>query len=180
MVKINKTLWKLFFVIIFPYLILFTVYLMFFGHNIIEKVFFNNGFYLILALIFFYVIALISAFVFFIKNILSKKYSENILKINMIIKILHIPAYILIFLMGVISFITIFTIGFSIAFIILDMLTIFMTGLIGLSGIIIGFKEKKISIKNAIIFSIFQFIFCIDVFSSIIIYKKIKKEKMDN
>jgi len=93
----------------------------------------------------------------------------------MIIKIVHIPAYIILFFFGLLTTLTIFTFPFAIAFIIFDNLTIFMSGIIGLSGLIRSFIEKKVSIKKVILYGLFQFIFCIDVISSIIIYRKVKK-----
>ena len=59
--------------------------------------------------------------------------------------------------------------------IIIDGLTIFLSGLIGLGGVIRAFSDKKITLKKAIIHCILQFVFCVDIISAIIIYKEIKK-----
>lgn len=58
--------------------------------------------------------------------------------------------------------------------IIMACLTIFMSGLIGLAGVIRTAIEKKLSTKEAIIHGVLQFIFCGDIISSIMIYRKLK------
>jgi hypothetical protein len=140
-----------------------------------ETVFQNNGLYLILLLIIIYIIALVSSIIFCIKNIMKKIISQKLLYINMVIKLIQIPAYVLIFFIGLICLFTIFTMAISIVLMIFDGMAIFLTGLIGLAGIIRCLIENKITKKTAVIYAIFQFIFCADVITSIKIYKKIKK-----
>ena len=165
-------------VIFFPYFNLFALFCIFSDPytNLMEKLFFGNGLFLLLIIIVLYIIALIFSVFISIRCILLKVNSQNILRINLIIKLIHIPAYTIIFFIGLASLITIFTMGISIVLIILDGLTIFMTGLLGLAGIIRGVTEKKITKGNAIMYSIFQFVFCADILSSILIYRKVKKE----
>ncbi|QQO10867.1 hypothetical protein [Breznakiella homolactica] len=88
------------------------------------------------------------------------------------IKLIQIPAYVLIFLAGLLLLSTIFTMGISVVLMVLDIMAVFLSGLIGLAGVIRGFLEKKISKKASVIHGFLQFIFCADVISSIILYKK--------
>lgn len=156
-------------IIIFPYMIVLTLVCIF-GNFITQ-----NMFYLFLLLLFvLYIVAIISAIIVFIKGITGKKKSLEILHINMVIKLIHIPAYLLIFVIGLLCSITIFTIGITIILMVLDGITIVLTGLIGLGGIIGGLRENKISIKQAAINGILQFVYCADIISSIIIYKTVK------
>jgi hypothetical protein len=164
----------LFLPLLFPYLIVFAI-ICIFTNVFMEILFQNNGLYVLLMLFIFYVLALICTLIFSIKNIALKKESQKILFFNMLIKLIQIPAYISIFIIGIMGLITIFTIGITIVLIILSCLTIFLTGTIGLSGIIRGFLERKLSLKYAILYAFLQFIFCIDVIGSIIIYQKVKK-----
>ena len=161
-------------IILFPYFILLALFCLF-TNTFMDTVFNNNGLYVLLALILLYIIALVCSIIIFITSIVFQRSSQQLLHINMIIKIIHIPAYILIFLFGLLCLLTIFSAGITIVLMILDIMTIFLTGLIGLVGIIRSVIENKLSKKTAIIYAIFQFIFCVDVISSIIIYKKIKK-----
>ena len=139
-----------------------------------DTVFRNNGLYVLLSLFALFVAAFICAINIFITSILFKRSARELLRINMVIKIIHVPAYILIFFIGLFSLITIFTAGISVALIILDGLTILLTGLIGLAGIIRAFVENKLPKKTAILHTVLQFIFCADVVSSIVVYRKVK------
>ena len=165
--------------LLFPYLIIFaSICIVTNIGNIMESIFNNNALYVLAVLIIIYVFALICTIIQVILNSISQKSSKQLLFINMIIKLVHIPAYIVIFLFGLLNLITIFTAGIAIVLMILDGMAIFLTGLIGLSGIIRGLLEKKLSPKNAFVYGVFQFIFCVDVISSIVLYKKIKKAEM--
>ncbi len=79
-----------------------------------------------------YVAALICSLIVFISSLLKKRNAQELLRINMVIKLLHIPSYIIIFTLGLMFSLTIFTIGITIVFMIWDCLTIVLSGLIGL------------------------------------------------
>jgi len=164
----------LFWPLIFPYLILFALICMF-TNTFMETVFQNNGFYLIFTLIAVYIIASASSIIFFVKSIFKKVNSQELLYTNMIIKLIQIPAYILIFVFGLLCLLTIFTIAISIVLMIFDCIAIFLTGLIGMAGIIRCFIENKITKKTAIIYAVLQFIFCADVIACVKIYRKVKR-----
>jgi len=163
----------LFFPMIFPYFTLFALFCIF-TNTFMETLFYNNGIFLMFLLIIAYIIAFICSIIFLIKNIKLKVDSKKILHINMIIKLIQIPAYLLIFLIGLLCLITIFTMGIIFILIIFNCMAIFLTGLIGLCGIIRGFFEKKLKLKYSVINAILQFIFCIDIISCIVTYRKIK------
>ena len=80
----------------------------------------DNMKFLILLLITTYIIALFSSIIFCVKNILIKINSQKLLYINMIIKLIQIPAYILIFIFSLLCLLTIFTMGISIVLMIFD------------------------------------------------------------
>jgi len=110
----------------------------------------------------------------FIKGVTKKKKSLEILRFNMIIKLIHIPAYLLIFVVGLICSLGILTIGITIVLMILDGMTIILSGLIGLGGVISSLREDKLSIKKAVMHGILQFVYCADIISSIVIYRTVK------
>lgn len=170
---------QFFLIALFPYLILFALICMFTGY-FMDSVFQNNVFLLLLLLIVVYVIALVCAVASFISSLAKKRKTLDVLHINMIIKLIHIPAYLLIFIVGIFCMITIFTFGVTIVLIILDGMTIALSGLIGFGGVIQSLREKKISVKAAIIHGILQFIYCADVISSIVIYRKVKVIESQN
>jgi hypothetical protein len=165
--------------LLFPYIILFSL-ICIFKNTLMEKIFHNNGLYLILLLIITYIIALFSSIIFCVKNILLKINSQKLLYINMIIKLIQIPAYILIFIFSLLCLLTIFTMGISIVLMIFDSMSILLTGIIGLAGIIRCLIENKLPKKTVIIYGILQFVFCVDIIASIIIYNKIKNVNISN
>lgn len=94
----------------------------------------------------------------------------------MIVKLAQVPAFIAIFILGFFLSITIFTILFSVFFIIYDCMTIYVTGLTGISAVIRNYDDKKFSKRFAVANAFLQFAFCVDVISAVIIYKKSKKQ----
>lgn len=163
---------------IFPYTLLFSFYCIFTGFCM-DFLFNNNAFILLFYLFLVFIIALFCNLVFLALSIFKKWNSHKICLANMIIKIIQIPAYILIFILGLIFFITIFTFGFTIFFIIFDCLAIFLTGIIGLSAIGRSYMEGKTSKFFSIINGICQFILCIDIISAIVIFIKSKSNLID-
>ncbi|USF29781.1 hypothetical protein C820_001189 [Clostridium sp. MD294] len=69
---------------------------------------------------------------------------------------------------------TIFTFGISFVLLALDCASIFLSGLIGLSAVKQNYTEGIFSIKELFLHSILQFIFCADVISAIILFRKSK------
>ena len=159
--------------ILFPYLVIFAIICVFSGF-LMESVFQNNAITLLQFLFVVYFAALISTVIFIVANLHKQQSALGMARINMVIKLIHIPAYLVIFIMGLLSFVTIFTMPFALFFFLFDCMTIFLTGLIGASGILKGFREEKVSKESANIHGILQFLFCIDVISAIIIHRKIR------
>ena len=96
-------------------------------------------------------------------------------KSAMIIKLIQIPAYIIIFVFGVLFAITIWLYVVSIIAMIVDYITLLMSSSLSLSAIINLIRDKKLSFKKSILLIISQFVFCVDVVGAIILYRKIKK-----
>jgi hypothetical protein len=133
----------------------------------------------LVAIVVMYIVAVVGSVVFLIRNIAKARKAKELLRINMIVKLIHVPAYLFIFLMGLGFTITIFTIGISVVLMILDGMTIFLTGMIGLGGVIRSLRESKLSKRSAVTHGILQFIFCADIISSIIIYRRVKNSDLD-
>lgn len=94
----------------------------------------------------------------------------------MVVKLIQIPAYLAIFVLGVLFFISIFTYVFSIFFILYDAAAILLTGLIGVAAVIRAHAEGRATDAFAVINGILQFIFCVDVVSSIVVYVRARKK----
>lgn len=163
-------------IIIFPYSVIAMLYCIFTGF-LMETVFHNNNFYCILVLIVFGLISLFMTVSISIVSYVKKWSASEIAKINMIIKIAQIPAYITIFIVAVLCLFTIFTFGFTVALFLVDIFTIFLSGLIGIVAIRKNYTLGNLLSNEWIIHSILQFVFCADIISSIIIYRKSKSLK---
>ncbi len=158
---------------VFPYTLLFALYCVFTGF-LTDSLFNNNVLILLFYLFLFFMVSLACNIIFFVLGICKNWNSRKISMANMIIKCVQIPAYILIFVLGIVFLFTIFTFGFSIFFVLFDCCAIFLTGLTGLCAVIRGYVDGKISKSFFIVNGLLQFIFCADVISAIIVFKKNK------
>jgi len=95
--------------------------------------------------------------------------------VNMLIKLLHIPAYMLITISMISVFLWAQPIFFMMA--LFGYMAIYLTGLIGLCGIIRGYKEQSFSKIGAIFLGILQFVllFNADAISAIIVYNRARR-----
>ena len=159
-----------------PYILLFALYSIFINQYIVERFFDNNGLWLLFMIFVAIVISFICTLIY-MPLCLAKGWSaRQTAFFNMLIKLVQIPAYLAIFVLGVLFFITIFTYAFSVFFVLFDCITIFITGLVGLTANLRLYKEHKCSGCFAALNSICQFIFCIDVISAVIVYIRSRKE----
>gem|GEM_PF-244479 len=117
-----------------------------------------------------YIAALACSFSVLFGCVDNRLNAREILRMNMFVKVLHIPAYLVIFIMGVGFALSFFLMPFVIVLLALNCLTIFMSGLIGAGGLFRGAKENMFTKQSAVILGILQFIFCADVISSAVIY----------
>jgi hypothetical protein len=159
-------------IILCPYTIIFLLVSMFSNAGYL-----GDGTIIIYGLPSFYLLSLIVAVVMLIYTLVKKRKAEDVLFINMVIKLIHIPTYFVLFLGGMTLLVTIFTAGISLAIAILDALTIVMTGLVGVGGVVRLRKENRITKKIAILAGISQFIYCIDVIVSVILFIIAKSKK---
>ena len=90
-------------------------------------------------------------------------------------KLVQVPAYVLIFALGAVFVMTIFTIPFSIGLFVIDCLSVFMTGLFVISSVIATIRNNTFTLKEVIWVILLQFVFCADVISSVVFYIKLKR-----
>lgn len=146
--------------LIFPYLLLFCMYCIFSGF--LMDLF--DGFILVMIL---YVLGfLILACICNIIYIALCHKDGTLLKTSMIVKIAQVPAYIAIFILGVLFMTTIFTIGFTLFFIIYDIISVFLSGMIGLGGMALKKGKRPVFI----VLGLLQTVMVIDLPISIVTY----------
>lgn len=161
-------------IVLFPYAVAFVLYCIFSGF-LMESVFQNNAYLCLLLLIIIWVIALICAVSICAVSLVRKWDFVELSRVNMLIKTISIPAYLFIFVFGLACMLTIFTFGISIVLMVLDAMAIVLSGLIGISAVKRSYDNKAISVKEMILYGILQFVFCVDVVVSIILFRKSKK-----
>ena len=166
---------------LFPYLILFAFATIFFSTEIpffrwvMESVFDSNALLLIAALLLYFILTALLSIICFVVSIYAKWDALSLAKAAMITKLIQIPAYVLIFVLGFMFLITIFTYPFSIALFMLDCLSIFLTGLLVVAAIISAIRNNIFSFQEIFWIILLQFVFCADVISSVIFYNKLKR-----
>ena len=105
--------------------------------------------------------------------------AEELLKIAFIIKAVHIPTYILIFVLGVLMGLMFFmTFPFILLLIIIDLLTLWLSGMISVYSLAKTLKEGGLCSKALLIIAmVCQFFFCADIISLFVIRIVIKRNK---
>lgn len=161
-------------IVLFPYAIVFVLYCIFSGF-LMESFFQSNAFFACLILMIIWVVDLICAVSICVVSLVRKWDFVELSCINMLIKIISIPAYLVIFAIGTVCIITIFTFAISVILVIFDVMAIILSGLIGISAVKRGYDSKVISENEMILYGFLQFIFCVDLIISIIVFCKSKK-----
>lgn len=96
---------------------------------------------------------------------------RELARTNMLIKIIQIPAYVVIFIIGLLCCLMIFTIGISLALLLLDLFSIGLTGLFACAAFYRLRKEQLISSNMQMLCSLASFLFCADVVIAVIGYR---------
>ena len=168
-------------IVLVPYLSLFTLATVFFSTNlpffnyIMESVFDSNALYLIVALLCYCMLTCMLSIVCFFVSIYKNWDAISLAKTAMIMKLAQVPAYVLIFALGAVFVITIFTIPFTIGLFVIDCLSVFMTGLFAISAVIATIRNNTFTHKEVIWVILLQFVFCADVIASVVFYIKLKR-----
>ena len=164
--------------LLFPYVIVFLTFCIFTGF-LMEEIF--DGFFLNILLFLgeYVIVAFIGNIIYIIMTSHKKINPKSLLKTNMIIKLVQIPAYIIIFFLGLICMLTIFTIPITVAYILFDFISISLTGLLGTNGLSrIKDENGKVTIITLLkIFS--QYIFCVDVVVAVFAYISIRNKSIN-
>lgn len=179
----RKKIWLVLPVALLPYIVLCATVIPLFSTKvplldaIMENVFQDNALYLVSAVLLFALIAAVLSVLCFTVSIRKQWDALSLAKTAMIIKLIQVPAYILIFILGVLLMITIFTIPFSIGMLILNCLTLVLTGLLSIAAVVIAIRQNYFTLNDSLWIVVLQLIFCADVFASIALYRKLKKKR---
>lgn len=140
-----------------------------------NHVFFHNIYIPLTIVIVFGMILYILNIIFLIKAKNGKWSAQELARTNLLVKLIQIPAFLFIFLVGLLCTILIFTIGISLVLGLLDVICIGLTGIFATATFHRLRKEQQISTKMQIMYSIASFLFCVDVITAMIAYRKSKR-----
>lgn len=109
----------------------------------------------------------------------GKYKAVSLARMNMIIKLVHIPAYLLHFAIGIMGLLLgIFGFGFIFWAILIDLLTIGLSGMVGISACVSARKEGLISKSAAVLYAFMSFTYCVDFIFAIVLFVKSRKSKV--
>ena len=135
-------------------------------------IFHNFVFVPLILLLLFGAVMYILNIIFMIQARTGCFHATDLARTNMIVKLIQIPAYIFIFIIGILCTVMIFTIGITFVLMLMDALSIGLTGLFAVAAFQNLNREGLITRKTQIIYSIASFLFCVDVIIAFIGYRK--------
>ena len=166
-------------VMIFPYW-LFAALACLYSPVIMENVFMSNGYLLILTLIILWLVSAVFALSTGLLILLKRGQdcAQNAMaaaRLNMIVKLVHIPAYVVIFVLSVVFSLTVFGIGFVIFFFFIDCVSIAMTGFIGAASVSRAYVAGCVTLKRGVLLAVLQFLFVADIICCIGLFMRTKR-----
>jgi hypothetical protein len=94
-----------------------------------------------------------------------------------IVKLIHIPAYIMNFVFACLCLMMLFTFPGALIYFITDCIALMMSGLVVTSAMLRAMSENPRIFGKYLWIIPLQFVFCADVFATVFLYKKLKEEK---
>ncbi len=144
-----------------------------------EHFFYNNVWISLFFLLLFGIVMYVINILFLLQTRKGRWTAQELARTNMIVKFMQIPAYIFIFIVGLLCMVMIFTIGITFVFVLLDAVSIGMTGLYAAAVFNELRKEQFITQKMQIFYSLASFVFCADVIMAILGYRVCAIQKED-
>lgn len=177
----KKRIWFILPAALLPYLGILALAVIFFSTEnpvfefIMESIFNSNALDLIATLLLYCILATVLSIVCFAVSIRKRWDALSLAKSAMIMKLFQVPAYVLIFVLGVLFAFAIFTIPFAVGLFLLDCLTLFLTGLLTAAAVMNAVRQGVFKSKEVIWIILLQLVFCADVVASIVFYTTLRK-----
>ncbi len=175
----KKRIWFFIPAILFPYVVLAFLGILFFSSrmslDLMEVLFQNNIWYYLLAFLGYLLLAFGLCLGGFGLALGKKWDAASLAKTAWIVKLIQIPAYLAIFVLGVLFLTSIFLFAFTLVLMLLDYASVLMSGMLTSAAVINGSRSGKIRLKSNIWIIVLQFIFCADVVAAGICHCRLKK-----
>ncbi len=120
----------------------------------------------------FWLAGLVGTIITFWQSFWGKWEGRKLALASMLIKLFHIQNYIVLFLGAMFLFAIPMV---PVLIWVVDVLTIFLSGLVGLAAVFRCRVEGRLSNRTAVVNGILQFLFCVDIFSAIWVYRNTKE-----
>lgn len=178
----KNSIWYILPAALLPYFALGTLTVIFFStkvpvlETVMESVFRGNIWNLIALLLLFCLLAAGLCVVYFVSSIRKEYDALQLAKCAMAVKLLQVPAYIAIFVLGVLLVLAIFMIPFAVGLLLVDCLTLLLTGLMTVAAVINAVRQGYCKTGGIIWIVVLQFIFCADVIAAALFYGKLKRK----
>lgn len=125
----------------------------------------------------------VSALCTLLNLVCSVKYeydAETLLLLSMVTKLVHIPAFAVLFFFGFAGLLMIHFLAITLIIFAFDCVVIFLTGTLALSAAIRGANEGRMKKYEAVLYGICSYMFCVDVIVACIAYVIIRKRGKSN
>jgi hypothetical protein len=142
---------------------------------ILERIFGGNVFALITVFLIYFAVSLILAIICYIISLVKNPEPLALAKTATIIKLIQIPAYIVNFVLSILFIITIFTIGFAVVLLAVNCVCLFISGVLNILAMFIAVRKGVLKTGECILYAVFQFVFCLDIVSSVLLCRKLNK-----
>lgn len=110
----------------------------------------------------------------------GKRAAGELAKANRMIKLAHIPAYVFHFALGILGLAaSVWGIGLILWAIVIDFLTIILSGTVGLSASLCARREGLLTEGESIAYAVLSFVYCADVAAAIVFCEKLKNDSSD-
>ncbi len=163
-------------ILLFPYWVLLILYGLFLDQDVMRVLFDRNILWAVFSLGVLWLVGLVCALLLFIRAGDAMEAART----GMALKLAQIPAYLVIFGVGLACVITIFTIGISLLLALLDMASLFLTGLVGLGAVQRCRRAGLLTGRQAVFHGLLQFVPCADVVSSVMVFRRVKAATRGN
>ena len=122
-----------------------------------------------------FVIGLISCILNLVFSLKGKTEAKKLALIGMIVKMVHIPAYILFFMIGAGGIMLIQFFAITIFIFLFDCITIAFSGALELAAVLRAKAEGHLKNGEALLCAVCSFVFCIDLIAAIGVYLCVRK-----
>lgn len=163
-----------------PYIAVIPLFILFFGSEKLWHLLGNSAYNLFIPIALFIFFTFVLTIICFVFSQIKKWDAYVLTRAMAIIKVIHIPAYITIFVVGAFCALTVFSLPFTLLLAFFDYILLFMSGIMTVSAVILAINQNPQLSKKYYFLAALQFVYCVDLVATWILYLKLKREKQMN